>query len=124
GAGWGPAMGRNEAAGRAAVALTALLTGAIAESSGVRPGRFRLGGADAGLGLAGSALLVRETSGHMSREAAIGGATERRSWRVVFIRTTFGDRSLQAACQAGLVNNLNDGLAWGLFPLYFVAAGL
>jgi len=46
------------------------------------------------------------------------------SWRAVFRRTTFEDPSLSAACQAGLVNNLNDGMAWGLLPLFYAAAGL
>ena len=51
-------------------------------------------------------------------------AGDRPSWRAVFLRTTFTEPSLSASCQAGLVNNLNDGMAWGLLPLYFAAAGL
>jgi MFS family permease len=46
------------------------------------------------------------------------------SFRTIFARTTWGDRTLFAACQAGLVNNLNDGMSWGIFPLYFIAQGL
>jgi MFS family permease len=120
----GLAMGLNEAAGYGAVALTALLTGAIAERAGLRPGPFLLGLAYAGLGLAASTLFVRETSGHVAREQANLAQAERPSWRAVFVRTTFRDRSLSAACQAGLANNLNDGMAWGLLPLYYAAAGL
>ena len=120
----GLAMGLNEAAGYGAVALTALATGAIAEQAGLRPGPFLLGLAYAGLGLAASTLLVRETSGHVAHEQAARAQADRLRWRAVFVRTTFRDRSLSAACQAGLVNNLNDGMAWGLLPLYYAAAGL
>ena len=120
----GLAMGLNEASGYGAVALTALATGAIAEQAGLRPGPFLLGLAYAGLGLAASAILVRETSGHVEHEQRARAQTDRLGWRAVFIRTTFGDRSLSAACQAGLVNNLNDAMAWGLLPLYYAAAGL
>jgi len=67
---------------------------------------------------------VRETRGHVATEQAGHLRTERSSSREVFLRTSFRDRSLAAACQAGLVNNLNDGLAWGLLPLYYAAAGL
>jgi MFS family permease len=120
----GLAMGLNEAAGYGAVALTALATGAIAEQAGLRPAPFLLGLAYAGLGLAASTVLVRETSGHVAHAEATRPSTDGLSWRAVFIRTTFRDRSLSAACQAGLANNLNDGMAWGLLPLYYAAAGL
>jgi MFS family permease len=120
----GLAMGLNEAAGYGAVALTALATGAIAQEAGLRPGPFLLGLAYAGLGLAASALFVRETSGHVEHEQAARAHAGRQGWRAVFVRTTFSNRSLSAACQAGLVNNLNDGMAWGLLPLYYAAAGL
>ena len=120
----GLAMGLNEAAGYGAVALTALATGAIAEQAGLRPAPFLLGLAYAGLGLAASTLLVRETRGHVAHEQANLALADRPGWRDVFVRTTFRDRSLSAACQAGLVNNLNDGMAWGLLPLYYAAAGL
>ena len=118
----GLAMGLNEAAGYGAVAVTALLTGILAERYGLRPVPFLLGLAYAGLGTALSTLLVRETTDHVTREQ--GSPARGSSWRNVFVRTTLLDRSLSAASQAGLVNNLNDGLAWGLFPLYFAAAGL
>jgi MFS family permease len=120
----GFAMGLNEAAGYGAVAVTALATGVLAERFGLRPVPFLLGLAYAALGLTLSTLLVRETSGHVAQEAAATTAGDRPSWRAVFLRTTFTEPSLSASCQAGLVNNLNDGMAWGLLPLYFAAAGL
>lgn len=120
----GLALGLNEAAGYGAVALTALATGAIAQQAGLRPAPFFLGLACAGLGLGASTLLVRETRGHAEREQADRDVTDRPTWRGVFTRTTFREPSLSAACQAGLVNNLNDGMAWGLLPLYYAASGL
>jgi MFS family permease len=120
----GLAMGLNEAAGYGAVALTALATGAIAEQAGLRPGPFLLGLAYAGLGLGASMFLVRETSSHVDHEQSTLPLVDRLAWREVFLRTSLRDQSLSAACQAGLVNNLNDGMAWGLLPLYYAAAGL
>ena len=119
----GLATGLNEAAGYGAVALIALVTGSIAASAGLRPAPFLVGLAIAVAGLALSALLVRETRGHAEDEqrTRTDGAIP---WRTAFVRTSFGDRSLSAASQAGLVNNLNDGMAWGLLPLYYAAAGL
>jgi MFS family permease len=120
----GLAMGLNEAAGYGAVAVTALLTGIVAEQWGLRPGPFLIGLAYAGLGLTISLVFVRETTDHVDLDGARIPGRERPSWRSVFARSTFGDRSLSAASQAGLVNNLNDGLAWGLLPLFYAAAGL
>jgi len=120
----GLALGLNETAGYAAVALTALLTGLIAAQAGLRPAPFLLGLAYAGLGLGISTLFVRETRGHVELEQASRDRPPRPSWRNVFWRTTLGDRSLSAASQAGLVNNLNDGMAWGLLPLFYAAGGL
>jgi MFS family permease len=125
----GLAMGLNEAAGYGALATTALVTGLIAEEWGLRPGPFILGLAYAALALGLSSVAVRETRGHaqleavghVSRTVASGPAL---STRQVFVLTSFRERALSAASQAGLVNNLNDGLAWGLFPLYFAAGGL
>ena len=118
----GLAMGLNEAAGYGAVAVTALATGYIASEAGLRPGPFLLGLAFAGLGLGASVLFVRETRGFVTLES--GSGVPRPRWRSIFIRTSFGDRSLSAACQAGLVNNLNDGMAWGLLPLFYASRGL
>jgi MFS family permease len=125
----GLAMGLNEAAGYGAVAATAFATGLIAERWGLRPEPFFLGMAYAALGLGLSTLVVRETRGHADLEAAghisrPGELKDDLSTGEVFMLTSFRERSLSAASQAGLVNNLNDGLAWGLFPLYFAGAGL
>jgi MFS family permease len=122
----GLALGLNEASGYLAVALIAFLTGAIAESAGLRPAPFFLGIAIAGLGLGASALFVRETHGHAlseSREAAQPPEADVRWLRLAW-RSTISDPSLSAASQAGLVNNLNDGLAWGLLPIVWASAGL
>jgi MFS family permease len=125
----GLAMGLNEAAGYLAVALTAWLTGLIAARAGLRPEPFFLGLAYAGLGLGLSTLLVRETRGYVRLEAqltAAGPATggEPLSTGEVVVRTSLREPALSACSQAGLVNNLNDGLAWGLLPLLFVRGGL
>jgi MFS family permease len=125
----GTAMGFNEAAGYGAVAGAAWVTGLLAEAYGLRPAPFFLGLAFAGLGLGLSALFVRETAGHVAHEVANhdGGATGHAgdlTQRQVFALATWRDRSLSAASQAGLVNNLNEGMAWGLFPIYFALAGL
>ena len=129
----GLAMGLNEAAGYLAVAGAALATGLLAAEAGLRPAPFLLGLAVAGLGLGASVLFVRETRGHVTLEtddaarAAFASASTPAAappWRSVFARTTLGDRSLSAACQAGLVNNLNDGMAWGLLPLFYASRGL
>jgi MFS family permease len=129
----GFAMGLNEAAGYGAVAATALATGYLAAEYGLRPEPFYLGIAFAALGLGLSTLFVRETRGHADAEARAhvpqadgsdallhGELTQRE----VFAQTSLRERSLSSACQAGMVNNLNDGLAWGLFPLLFATAGL
>lgn len=122
----GLAMGLNEASGYGAVAVTALATGFIAARWGLRPEPFFLGVAYAALALGLSALFVRETQGHARHEAAThGGPTPSGlSTRQVFTLTTLRERALSSCSQAGLVNNLNDGLAWGLLPLFFAAHGL
>jgi len=122
----GLAMGLNEAAGYGAVAITALATGAIASAHGLRPAPFFLGIAYAGVGLGLSALFVRETQGHAQHESSVTDTAARAalSTREVFALTSYRERALSAASQAGLVNNLNDGLAWGLFPLLFAQHGL
>ncbi|MFE8885887.1 MFS transporter [Pseudarthrobacter enclensis] len=125
----GLAMGFNEAAGYLGVAATALATGYLATSYGLRPAPFLLGAAYIALGLGLTVLAVRETHHHAKVEAsgtsdAHGAAGAGLSTGQVFTLTSFRDRSLSAASQAGLVNNLNDGLAWGLFPVLFAGAGL
>ncbi len=125
----GLAMGFNEAAGYGAVALTALATGFIAAHYGLRPEPFYLGVAYAGLGLGLSTLAVRETHGHARHEAAnhvaaSAGLHDALSTGEIFTLTSFKEKALSSCSQAGLVNNLNDGLAWGLFPLLFAAHGL
>ena len=123
----GLAMGINEFAGYLAVAVSALATGWIAARYGVRPAPFYLGVVYVSIGLPLSAFLVRETRHHASHESALAGALPPGavpSPREVFWRTTLFDRNLSSISQAGLVNNLNDGMAWGLFPLVFAAAGM
>lgn len=125
----GFAMGLNEAAGYGAVAITALATGYIAEQAGLRPEPFFLGIAYVGLGLGISFFFVKETRAHAHHEASNRAATndthkQSLSTKEIFILTSFRDKALSSCSQAGLVNNLNDGLAWGLFPIFFLSAGL
>ena len=121
----GLAMGLNEFAGYVAVAGSALGTGLIAARYGLRPEPFYLGVGFVVIGLLLSTLAVRETRHHVAAEARLHGALPPEglpSQREVFWRTTLLDRNLSSVSQAGLVNNLNDGMAWGLFPLLFTAA--
>jgi len=125
----GLAMGFNEAAGYLGVAVTALATGYLATTYGLRPAPFLLGAAYIALGLGLTVLAVKETHHHAKTEAtqhaeAHSSAHAGLTTGQVFTLTSFKDRSLSAASQAGLVNNLNDGLAWGLFPVLFASAGL
>jgi MFS family permease len=124
----GLAMGLNEAAGYLAVAGTALATGALAAEHGLRPTPFLLGLAYAGLGLGASALLVGETRDHARLEAAsqgvAGGHAGELGTGQVAALVSYREPALASASQGGMVNNLNDGLAWGLFPLLFATAGL
>ena len=124
----GLAMGLNEFAGYFAVAASALATGWIAARYGLRPAAVLSGrrrSSPSGLRL--SALFVRETRHHVAHESAASARcrpTACPTPREVFWRTTLADRNLSSVSQAGLVNNLNDGMAWGLFPLFFAAAGM
>jgi MFS family permease len=120
----GLAMGLNEFAGYMAVALSALATGHVAAVYGLRPQPFYLGVGFVLAGLALSVLAVRETHGHARHEARGVAPDASTSQRTVFLRTSFTDPDLSSVSQAGLVNNLNDGMAWGLFPLFFAAAGM
>jgi MFS family permease len=121
----GLAVGLNEFAGYLAVGVTAFLTGYIAEHYGLRPAPFYLGIAFAALGLMFSTLLVRDTGHHVGLEISRHAQTAQTvSFWQIFRRASFGDRNLFAASQAGLVNNLNDGMSWGIFPLFFAGFGL
>jgi MFS family permease len=120
----GLAMGLNESAGYLALALTALLTGNIAAHAGLRPEPFLVGIAYAALGLGLSTLAVRETRGYADHEASTHAESSDMTDRQVFAQTSFREPALSSASQAGLVNNLNDGLAWGIFPVLFISAGL
>jgi MFS family permease len=122
----GLAMGLNEFSGYVALACSALATGYIAAQYGLRPEPFYPGVLFVALGLGLSVFAVRETQQHVTAEVAQRAAelSALPSRREVFWRTTIADRNLSSVTQAGLVNNLNDGMAWGLFPLYFAAAGI
>jgi MFS family permease len=123
----GLAMGLNEFAGYFAVAGSALATGWLAAHYGLRPQPFYLGVAYVVLGLSLSALAVRETRHHVAHEVKAhhtGDGVALPGQGEIFRRTSLTDRNLSSVSQAGLVNNLNDGMAWGLFPLVFAAAGM
>ena len=139
----GLAMGINEAAGYCAVSLAAIAAGYLAATYALRPQPFLLGVVFALAGLVLSIFFVRETHGHARHEAALlarpsGQAAESAqqvtdqaiqqhigpSFKEIFLLTSWKDRTLFSVSQAGLVNNLNDGLAWGLLPLFFAAGGL
>jgi MFS family permease len=121
----GLAVGLNEFAGYLAVGVTAFLTGYIAAHYGLRPAPFYLGIGYAAFGLVLSALLARDTRDHVRLEArGHQQPSEPVDFWKIFARTSFRDRNLFAACQAGLVNNLNDGMSWGIFPLFFASFGL
>ena len=123
----GLAMGVNEFSGYIAVAASAFATGWIAARYGLRPQPFYLGIVYVACGLLISALLVHDTRDHVAHETALRSPKQAEahvSQREVFWRTTLSDRNLSSVSQAGLVNNLNDGMAWGIFPLYFAAAGI
>jgi MFS family permease len=130
----GLAMGLNEAAGYLAVSAAALAAGYLAATYALRPHPFVLGIVFAGAGLALSLFGVRESRDYAALEVlqmqpAPEGLTEETpsslpSFGEIVAQTSWKNRTLFAVCQAGLVNNLNDGLSWGLFPLYFAAAGL
>ena len=122
----GLAMGLNEFAGYFAVALSALATGYVAAEVGLRPEPFYLGVGFVVLGTLLSGLAVRETRHHVAHESKLAGTAAHAtlSSREVVTRTSFTDPDLSSVSQAGMVNNLNDGMAWGLFPLVFAAAGM
>jgi MFS family permease len=126
----GLAMGLNEAAGYGAVGFTALLTGYIASSYGLRPEPFYIGILYSVVGLVISILLINDTRGHARLEAsrmkktAAGEKSHKPDIFWVFRETSWRNKTLFSVSQAGLVNNLNDGMSWGVFPLLFVSLGL
>ncbi|QBD83573.1 MFS transporter [Ktedonosporobacter rubrisoli] len=130
----GLAMGLNEAAGYLAVSAAALAAGYLATTYALRPQPFILGIVFAGAGLALSWFGVRESRDYAALEAlqmqsapsnlVENAPSAHPSFVEIVAQTSWKNRTLFAVCQAGLVNNLNDGLSWGLFPLYFAAAGL
>ncbi len=124
----GLAMGLNETAGYLAVSGAALGAGYLAMTYALRPQPFALGLIFAIAGLLLSLFFVRESQGHATVEARqhhdATGAAAQPSFRHILALTSWKDRTLFAVSQAGMINNLNDGMAWGLFPLYFALAGL
>lgn len=132
--GRGLAMGLNEAAGYVAVGATALATGYLAAAYGLRPVPELIGVIYAVAGLALSAVMVRDTAGHVAAETALhaaqpgtvtaAGSAAGKSFWAVFRETSWQSRPLRGASQAGLANNLNDGLTWAVFPLLFASHGL
>jgi rhodanese-related sulfurtransferase len=119
----GLALGLNESAGYLGVAATALATGALAATYAPRTLVWVGAAAIAGVGTLVSLLFIRDTGAHVDEEQRLHGAAVARSLRSAFVRGSVSDRVLRACSQAGLVNNLNDALAWGLAPLYLAANG-
>ncbi|WP_396331562.1 MFS transporter [Burkholderia anthina] len=120
----GLAVGLNEFAGYFAVGVTAFLTGYLASRYGLRPTPIYVGVFYAVAGLLLSILVVRDTRDHVRLESGKPAGAAALSFRDVFMRTSFRDRNLFAASQAGMINNLNDGMSWGIFPLFFTTLGL
>jgi MFS family permease len=120
----GLAMGLNEFAGYFAVAGSALFTGLIASHYGVRPEPFYLGILYVVFGLLISFFFVKETRHHVQAEINSAVPMQGLNQKEIFLKTSFLDRNLSSVTQAGFVNNLNDGMAWGLFPILFASVGL
>src|SRR5262245_8906614 len=119
----GVAMGLNEFAGYGGLGLTALLTGYVAARTGLRPEPFYIGIVFAVVGLFLSVVAVRDPTGHLRHEVSKSAAPASPH----IVQTVDGDvtkRLMFGVCQAGLVNNLNDGISWGVLPLLFTAHGL
>ncbi|HUF01487.1 MAG TPA: MFS transporter [Gaiellaceae bacterium] len=119
----GLALGLNESAGYLGVAAAALVTGGLAAAYAPRTVVWVGAAAIAVVGLLASMFLVRDTGAHVTLEQLAHGERAAGTLRSMFARATFRDPVLRACSQAGLVNNLNDGLAWGLTPLYLAAHG-
>jgi MFS family permease len=123
--GRGLAVGLNEFAGYLAVGFTAFFTGYLASHFGLRPVPIYIGVIYATAGTVLSLSVVRDTRQHVRLESqTVAKDVSVLSFREVFLLTSLKDRNLFAASQAGLVNNLNDGMSWGIFPLFFTALGL
>jgi MFS family permease len=123
----GLAMGFNEAAGYGAVAITAVLAGYLAARYGLRPAPFLLGLSYALVAVGLTAVFIRETRGHAELEAGHHDNTHPDTLLTngqIFLRTSFTEPALSSASQAGLVNNLNFGLSWGLFPILFATTAM
>ena len=134
----GLALGLNEFAGYLAVGFTAWITGYIASVYALRPQPFYLGIGVAVAGLLLSVLLAKESIHHAKLEAQLRHpppdlafpdsnktpAPRRNSLREIFALASWKDRDLFSCSQAGLVNNLNDGMSWGIYPLFFASYGL
>jgi MFS family permease len=116
----GLAMGINEFAGYVSVAAVAFITGYLAKHYGIRPYPFILGIGFAVLGLLASWLFVKDTKHHVLKESGISNMPRLKN---IFSDTTWRHPNLGSVTQAGLINNLNDGMAWGLFPLLLSAHG-
>jgi MFS family permease len=116
----GLAMGLNEFAGYLAVAVVAFFTGWIASNYGLRPYPFYIGIVLALAGFFGSWLFVKDTRHHIAHETTTSKVPRLKS---VFRETTWKNRNLGSVTQAGLVNNLNDGMAWGIFPILLASKG-
>ena len=116
----GFAMGLNEFAGYIAVALVAYLTGYIASEYGLRPYPFYIGILLSVLGLTMSWFFIKDTRGHMASETTTSSV---KLLKDIFWSTTWKDKNLGSVTQAGLINNLNDGMAWGLLPVLLATKG-
>ena len=116
----GFAMGLNEFAGYISLAVIAFFTGWIAGEFGLRPYPFYIGVGLVVLGLAGSIFLIRETKHHMAMELETNTIPRLKN---IFWDTTWKNKNLGSVTQAGLINNLNDGMAWGIFPIMLSTKG-
>lgn len=116
----GLAMGLNEFAGYLAIGISAYFTAIIADQFGIRPFPFLIGIAISSVGLFLSIFFVKDTSSHVQSELYTKSLPKQKS---LFWKTTFTDKNLSSITQAGLVNNLNDGMIWGLFPIFLTKIG-
>ena len=117
-------MGLNEASGYLALSAAAFVSGYLAGAWGLRETLFWMGEIIAASGLILSAVFVRESLHHVRFEARQTTEEHQRSFLEILLLTSWKNRALFAVSQAGMVNNLNDGMAWGLLPLYFASQGL